>query len=141
MAEKKPEEEIVNQRVIKVNKFSAPIEKHIKLKRGYSYPVAMYMDVVDRQGPDNFDGTINRVYVLKPDGRFNIRTEDGKTIVTKIDKRKDSQKLRGQIINTAKGDVNLEDHYHDRMTLLRHFWSYVDEYLDKLRTKEQKGEL
>ena len=119
----------------------APLEKHIKLKRGYSYPVAMYMDVVDKQGPDNFDGTIDRIYVLKPDGRFNIRTENGEKIITKIDKRKDSQKLRGQIINNCKGDENVDDYYHRRMVLLRHFLPYVDKYLDQLKEKEDKGEL
>jgi hypothetical protein len=114
----------------------------MKFERDKTYPVALNIDIKDIQSPSNEDGTYDVKYVGKATGELVVNDKDKRdTIMLKVDKRRQSQKLRGQIVNTCKGEKDVDEHYNERMTLLRHFWYLIDPYLDKLKEKEDRGDL
>jgi hypothetical protein len=115
---------------------------NLKFERDKTYPVALNIDIKDIQSPSNDDGSMDVKYVGKATGELVVNDKDAKdTVMLKVDKRRQSQKLRGQIVNTCKGEKDVDDHYDERMTLLRHFWYLIDPYLDQLKEKENNGEL
>lgn len=122
-------------RSVKVSSFKAPID--IKLERGKSYTLAMFCDLVDIQSPDNFDGSYDVVYVLKPTGELHIKDE-GKKIITKIDKRRQSQKLRAQIVMSNETDMDDDEYYNRVMIKIRHYYPEIKALIVKREVNNER---
>jgi hypothetical protein len=124
----------VKNRWLKINSkgmlFNLP--ENIKLERDMTYPIAINIDIVDIQSPSNHDGTIDVKYIGQGTGELVVNDKDKKeTVMIKVDKRKQSYKLRGQIHNEGR------DYDYD-MEKIRHLYNpYIIDLIEKLR----KGEI
>lgn len=99
---------------------------------GHTYPVAIMVDITGDGTDDNFDGTHNRTVKAKCNGQIKVY-DSGKTKTVKlsIDKRKNSQLFRGQIINCGYD-------YEETMPIIRHLFA---PHIIQLIEKYKKGEI
>ena len=145
------EKKQVKNRWLSISKCKINIPKLLDYK---SYSIALMVDVYSIDRPDLNEGDtikdengndkkvmyVDVIYKAKATGELIISDEHDKVYI-KTDKRSQSQLLRGQIINTCKVDIPVDEHYKKKMIQLRHFWYLIDNYLDTLELKEKAGEL
>lgn len=118
----------MNSHTLKISN-SAEIPEPLEMDR--TYRITLEGDCKDIKKSSNDDGSFTYTYNVK---LLTAEIEDdlGQTLKI-VDKKKQSQKLNAQIRIMAEedgGDGNLA--YEKYMTLLRHYWPSVKDYLDKL---------
>lgn len=112
-----------------------------QLINGHNYKIETDIILTDQNEKiDKKTGDKYLYYKGELDGVATIKNDKGHAMYSK-ERRSQSQLLRHQIRETCQTDADLDDHYAERMTKLRHFWPEVDEYLDKLIDQEAKGEI
>jgi len=120
----------INERKIKINASTFHLEKDIILERDLTYPIGLMVDITEIRTPSNFDGTVDLIYVAKPTGELVIKTEEGRRTYV-VDKRRQSQKLRAQIIMSNDTNLDDEEYYQMMMTKLRHYWDLIKIQIEK----------
>jgi len=114
------------------------LPKQLKIAHNYTIKTNIIVKSVKEQIDDT--GNKSLYFSGELDSQAEITDENGEVIITKNTKSQ-SKLLRGQIAENYRGDGDINENYQRRMTKLRHFWCFVDEYLDELEVKEAEGKL
>lgn len=112
-------------------KISGESEIEKPLEIGKAYQMQLQADCISITKTDNQDGTFTYKHTLK--GTISeVVSELGDTIKVK-DKRRQSQKLRGQLVSIAMDNgLDEEVFYEAQMVKIRHYLPEILDYISKL---------
>lgn len=124
----------INERYIKISQGIFPIGDEIKIEDA-EYSVAEIVSLDSAEYKNNQDGSVDLIHKMKPTGQFALQDKYKKTTYAEVDKRKQSQKLRAQIMMAEDKLINYmteKEYYNWYMTRLRHYLPEVTALIGKL---------